>query len=593
MSIEIKPNEEKMDLSKLGQFYSPIEYIEYGHTQAISDINEVPPINPKLSKKLENYFCSPNIINNKKKLKVKFKKIYSKDSNSFIKKANNSYNISSRNDNNNMNEITTTISTINTNTNSSTMDETNKLMKLKELMICFLCHEKIVKPKVCPKCFKIFCEECVQKWFINYKIGKCYYCNQNISLDDMINIPIINNISNILNKKTCDIKTDSSLVFKKLSSRISKIYKSKSKTNNIIDSSRSNISCYTATGNLVTKSPNNSLDIRNCLQKLNYRKFPNSISGPKRTKNFTKGEPINYEHCPIHKDQILYYYCFNCEKSYCRTCFVFFGEEKNKHIGHKIIDYDKLKERDNFELLKQIRQLKENSDKISGFINKCEKIKNCYNFEREMVNNYIKSLINKYNEKIEKNIKLINDLINNYKKYIEQINKERENIQKYYSGKTNINDKTEINLFNDVTKLNKLCFLKIDNEDVFANLSPKLLFNIYNTDLKSFDIKDKHYRFKVKLNNSKYNLVVLKKEKEIQIYIYYTIEKEKEIPKKTFIFPYIYLKKSINNWEIFELKESLTYNGNHYFIRRFNPENFCDINSCIKIKGILYESFFV
>ena len=252
-----------------------------------------------------------------------------------------------------------------------------------------------------------------------------------------------------------------------------------------------------------------------------------------------------------------------------------------------------MKERDNFELLKQIRQLKENSDKIIGFINKCEKIKNCYNFEREMVNKYIKSLINNYNEKIEKNIKLINDLINNYKKYIEQINKERENIQKYYSGKTNINAKTEINIINDIAKLNKVCFLKIDNEDVFANLSPKLLFNIYNTDLKSFDIKDKYYRFKLKLNNSKYNLVVLKKEKEIQIYIYYTIEKEKEIPKKKFIFPYIYLNKNINNWEIFELKESLTYNGNHYFIRRFNPENFCDINSCIKIKGILYESFFV
>ena len=84
----------------------------------------------------------------------------------------------------------------------------------------------------------------------------------------------------------------------------------------------------------------------------------------------------------------------------------------------------------------------------------------------------------------------------------------------------------------------------------------------------------------------------MKKEKEIQIYIYFPLEKEKETQKKKFIFSYIYLKKNNNNWEILELKESLTYNGNHYFIKRFNPESFCEINSCIKIKGILYESFF-
>ena len=78
----------------------------------------------------------------------------------------------SRNDNN-INEITTTISTLDdknglTNVNSS-LDEKSKINKLKELMMCCLCSGKIVQPKICPNCFRIACEQCVKKWFINYK----------------------------------------------------------------------------------------------------------------------------------------------------------------------------------------------------------------------------------------------------------------------------------------------------------------------------------------------------------------------------------------------------------------------------------------
>ena len=55
----------------------------------------------------------------------------------------------------------------------------------------------------------------------------------------------------------------------------------------------------------------------------------------------------------------------------------------------------------------------------------------------------------------------------------------------------------------------------------------QFFFNVYHTDLKQFNIIDNNYKFKTKLNNSKYNLVVLKKEKEVQIYIYYPVEKKK------------------------------------------------------------------
>lgn len=587
MSSKIEASEQKIDLSKLGEFYSPINFIDFCPNQTTVEQSKQKSTtsknnNQKVAKNIknpQNISCSPNIISNKKKLKVKFQKVYSKGNDSFAKKSNNSYNIS-RNENN-INEITTTISTMDDKTNiNSSIEEKNKMGKLKELMICFLCHEKVVHPKICPNCYKIACEECLKKWFINYKNKKCFNCNKIIKYEDMIIIPIINNISNILNKITFEIKNDSKLFLKQIKN--SKITK-----NEYIDSSRSNISCC-GVGNLLQKSPNNSIDLRNGLKKVKHRKFPNSISEPRKPQ-FQKSEVSEY--CKIHQDQLLFYYCVNCEKSYCRTCFVFFGEEKNKHNGHKIIDYDKLKNKNNFELLQQARVLKDNIDKINYFINHCENLKSCYKYEKDIVNKYVKTFINKFNEKVDENIQKLNNLINNYKTYIEQINKQRDNIKKFYSS--NCNDTNfslrEINLLNDIKNVNNLDYFRdIDN---YVNLSPVFFFNIYHTDLKNFNIVDKNFRFKAKLSNSKYNLVVLNKGKEVQIYMYYPIEKE--IKNKKQILPYIYLKKNENKWEIFELKESLAYNGHNYFIKRFNAESFCDINSCIKIKGVLYENFFM
>ena len=594
MSIQVE-SEQKVDLSKLGEFYSPINDLDYESGQISTEpniqkktiINKTNEKSEKKIKCLGNFSpCSPNIIINKKKLKVKFQKVYSKGNDSFIKKTNNSYNIS-RNENN-VNENTTTISTVDDRTNiTSSIEEKNKISKLKELMVCFLCHEKVNQPKICPNCFKIACEECLKKWFILYKNNKCFNCKKFLKLEDMIIIPIINNISNLLNKKTYEIKNDSNLFLNK-QKKYSKFVK------NEYDSNRQNTSCY-AIGNLIQNSPRDSIDLKNNAKIIKHRKFPNSISEPRKTQ--IKRNEIEYEFnefCTIHQDQLLYYYCVNCEKSYCRTCFVFFGEEKNKHNGHKIIDYDKFRNNKNFfDILQEAKNLKEKNETIYFFINQCEYLKICYKYEKDIVNRYVKSFINKYNEQIDENIRKLNILINDYKNYIEQINKQRDNIKKYYSFSSNYNNNKnnlrELTLLNEINKINNLDYFK--DIDTFVNLSPIFIFNIYHTDINNFIIKNKDFRFKIKLNNSKYNLVILNKGKEVQIYIYYQIEKE--IKDKKLILPYIYLKKNEKKWEIYELKESLTYNGNYYFIKRFKADNFCDINSNIKIKGILYENFFV
>ena len=497
MSTRVANNERKIDLANLGQFYRPITFYNYCPGQASFEANDLSQNNPKVIKKIENISCSPNIINNSKTIKVKFENMSNRINESFGKKnSNNSYNIS-RNDNMNEN---TTISTKDDKIINSSIEEKTKMSKIKELMTCFLCHEKVIHPKICPNCFKIACEECLKKWFINKNNNKCFFCHKNITLEKMIFIPVINNISNILNKITFDIKNDSSLVFKQLNSKKTYNNLNKINKNNNVESNKNNVSCGTA-GNLIKKSPNNSLDLRNCYKKVKQRKFPNSISESPFS-YASKKETAYNENCQIHPDQLLFYYCVDCEKSYCRTCFVFFGQEKNNHIGHQIIDYEKFKNKNNFELMKATKDLKENNIKIDFLINQCECLKNCYLNEKEIVNNYIKSFIKNYNEKIDENIKKINDIINNYKKYIQQINKTRESIKKYYSAKNDVN---QASLLKEIKKVNNMKYRK--DIDSFGDLSPKFFFNTYLSDMMSYDIVDKDFRFKTKLGDSKYNLV--------------------------------------------------------------------------------------
>ena len=42
-----------------------------------------------------------------------------------------------------------------------------------------------------------------------------------------------------------------------------------------------------------------------------------------------KEENDKNEFCPNHLNENMHYYCLNCNKGYCKICFVFFGKEKD------------------------------------------------------------------------------------------------------------------------------------------------------------------------------------------------------------------------------------------------------------------------
>ena len=147
--------------------------------------------------------------------------------------------------------------------------------EIKDTVKCYICFEKIFKPKMCPHCHRMACEKCLYNWFINLKKDKCGFCRANTNYNEMISVPfmdvVVNFVEKFFNNKKIEIN-----------------------------------------------------DLNNDIQ----------------------------EYCPEHENELLYYYCLDCGKAYCKTCFVFFGEEKDKHNDHSIIEYEKYKNM-SFPLLKK------------------------------------------------------------------------------------------------------------------------------------------------------------------------------------------------------------------------------------------------
>ena len=144
--------------------------------------------------------------------------------------------------------------------------EENIGSEIKDTVKCYICFDKITKPKMCPHCHRIACEKCLYNWFINLKKDKCGFCRLKSNFYEMISVPFMDAVVNFVDQ----------------------FFNKRSKLSDTID------------------------------------------------KEFL-------EYCPEHKNEMLYYYCLDCGKPYCKTCFVFFGEEKDKHIGHSIIECEKYK----------------------------------------------------------------------------------------------------------------------------------------------------------------------------------------------------------------------------------------------------------
>jgi hypothetical protein len=267
---------------------------------------------------------------------------------------------------------------------------------------------------------------------------------------------------------------------------------------------------------------------------------------------------------------------------------VFFGEEKDKHIKHNIIEYSKYKSMNIPQIIKNASNLDYKYEELDAYIKRCEALKSCYEFERTLVEEQVKLLMDNYNTTMNENIEKLDNIIKKYKIYLNQINECKNGIKEFYN-----NQKYEPELIEKINDINKIKYYKSKEIDNYSDLSKKVALNVYQTKLKKCEIKQSNYHYKIPLDGSKYQLAITQKVNELQIYIYWPDDKEtnEDKEKYTNLLPIIFLRKKNKNWESFKLNEFLKYKGNKYYIKRFSTNNFCNPNSYFKIKGILYENY--
>ena len=298
-------------------------------------------------------------------------------------------------------------------------------------------------------------------------------------------------------------------------------------------------------------------------------------------------EEIN-DFCPNHSNEKLYYYCLDCNRGYCKTCFVFFGEEKDKHLKHNIIKYEQYKN-SNFSCLKSFDE-KINSiiNKTKENIKKCLSYKNVYELEREYGNKLIDNLKKEFNKKIDDNIKIINEQINKLKQYLENYEKYKIEVNNYYLKYLNKNGKLQ-ELFNKLSSFTNDKLYSCKKIENLCNLSKNIQLRTYQSKLTEFNHKNMFLSKNLKMDNSPYNLIIdNKKRNEVNLSL--IIPKEKLTCEHKFII-FAFIKKKESEAEIYELKKTKE-DDNFIYYKKKIPWDISG-ESIYKIKGILYEYYFI
>ena len=388
--------------------------------------------------------------------------------------------------------------------------------EIKDTVKCYICFDKINKPKMCPYCHRIACEKCLYNWFVNLNKKNCGFCRKSTNFSEMVSVPFMDAVVDFVDK----------------------FFNNKN----------------------VEEEKNNS------------------------DKEFL-------EYCSEHPNEILYYYCLDCGKAYCKTCFVFFGEEKDKHIGHSIIEYEKYKNM-SFPLLKKNKEkLDKNISHVEENIKRCIAYKNIYEHEREVGNKFILKLQNEFNKHIDEIIDVINEQISQLKGYINEYNKYKNEVEDFYDlmkNKKGNSDKSCESLIIKLTNINQQKFFSSKDIKKLNELSKEIFVNTYQSKFGEFNHDSMFLKKGLKLGNSPYEIVIDNKQRnEVQISL--LLPKEKTLIKHNFQALAFIKKKGecIESYDLDEIKEDNSY----IYLRKKIPWDFFG-QSIFEIKGILFDFYF-
>ena len=208
-------------------------------------------------------------------------------------------------------------------------DENNKA-EIKDKLKCYICMDKLRKPRVCKYCNRPACESCVLNWL--REKHSCGFCRKKINFEETIEIPIINDIADFF---------------------IKAVYKEDDK-----------------------KSNNDNDDLNN--NKI-FDSYTQIISSSK----------LRDDECLKHKKKYEFF-CFQCNEKYCDKCLTIFNESAKIHENHTIVPLEQLDENKSAnEIMTEYNKLKQTNKKLDDLINLCNQKLNELQIEK---NNFINQI---------------------------------------------------------------------------------------------------------------------------------------------------------------------------------------------------------
>ena len=366
--------------------------------------------------------------------------------------------------------------------------------EIKETVKCNICSQKINKPKMCPKCKHISCEKCLYNWFIKNKNKVCKSCKEPMDFYKMIPVPFMDTVINFVEKVIED-----------------------------------------------NKKQDEDEDVKNN----EIKEINNKIENNNNNEN---------DYCSAHPKEKLYYYCINCNKAYCKVCFVFFGKEKDKHNGHKIIEYKNYKPFNINDLENEQKKLNDNINRINILINRCLSYKKANDFQQKIVNNFLDMFIKEYNKKMDEIQNKLDIEIKELKKIFENYQSNKNEVDNFFKNKNRIsNDAIGRNILDKLTKTNGIKFFSGKEIDKEFNISQNIFINTYQSKISEIDHSNIFLCKPLKLENSKCELLIDNKAKNC-VNLNLIIPKDKNIIKHIYK-AFVVIRKKGDIAQIYELDD--------------------------------------
>ena len=406
--------------------------------------------------------------------------------------------------------------------------EENLGNEIKDTVKCKICLQKMIHPKMCPKCKNISCEKCLYNWFLKEQNKECNYCKEPINFYEFISVPFMDTIVDFVEKVIYDRK--------KFSSSFQSI---------------------------------NDYNIDNINEEILKNDNSNTLN----------------DCCEIHNSEKIYYFCLNCNKGYCKTCFVFFGKEKDRHINHKIIEYSNYKKL-NLPLLKQKEEeIDINIKNINNIVNQCNSYKQLYQFEQKTINDYISLIQKEYNKRMDEMIENINRKIEELSQSLEIYQKTKREIDEYYK-KISVKSRITTNIQYLIDKIEKINHDENKFNELLIEPEENINLKVYKSKNEEFNYNDKYLNKTIKLENN----IEINNDNKKSNYININLSIPKD-NKKHFYKVIIYFKNIQFNKIHGYLLDGIKEGKNYYLFGKIIPLDENEL-SLIEIKSIIYDFYF-